>query len=144
MCESAAALAVQLYTGVVRTGGATLTLVQCDHGSTAFKISSGAQPGGGFMVALAEGPTATASMDTWSVMAAYQSLNELVDRIEVARFLLLNPFAGIGFWVDPSTNLLVLDAVEMYQDRTVALTLASARGQKAIYDLALGQDVLVP
>lgn len=49
-------------------------------------------------------------------------------------FCAANPTGGIGFWKDDNTGRTWLDGVDAYDELEVAVTIAAARGELALYD----------
>lgn len=143
MCNSMVELTMQLWRGVAETGGATITTTMCEHGDASLVIQCGARPEGGYAVAVTSSGIAAMPHSKWNPLNAAIAMRMIRDSAELQEFLLGDPFAGLGIWLDKDTDMLQLDAVQIYDDLTVALSIAASRGQKAIYDLALGGDIYV-
>lgn len=146
MCTSSKQLAADMYRGCIMTGGATIVTQICEtHKCTTLVVLSGSDSRGGYIVAA---DPATANLNSVSVARegiTLPNINALVQLMlttkPVLDWLTDSPFAGLGMWSDPRTSTFLLEPCEWYEDKAVALTLASNRGQYAIYDLGAGTEV---
>lgn len=51
--------------------------------------------------------------------------------------------AEVGTWIDDETHTVVVDAVDRYMSRNVALKFARDRGEQAIFDLVRVEEITV-